>query len=332
VDFDRHTGQVTCVWCHPKATAIWEKEEAFHQDAFASLDAKAKADPDCVKCHVTAFNKDGTYPLEVDKEKRTTRKLGFSWGGEAEVNRHFLGVQCEACHGPNCGNKYSKEQLVEICEGCHNEEYPGFEGFDPDEAFKRMKHAAAGADEKVEFNTYAGIDSCFMCHWPNYENWKEHQASHVGAFQVLGEKDRKDPACLKCHTTGFSKDGVYLLEEEADRKSRRSGYALGGSPSQLAKFEGVQCEACHGINCGTYTTKERIRRQCEKCHSGECEQDDGFDWKRDYAKVKHRPPPGYEAEGDPKVLIEFLDLEEGLGTSKAYRMPLMVLFSNPPDG
>jgi len=332
VDFDRYTGKVTCVWCHPKATAIWEKEEAFHLDAFSSLDDKAKADPACVKCHVTAFNRDGEYPLEIDEEKRTVRKLGCTWGGDAEVNRHFLGVQCEACHGPNCGNKYTKAELEEICTGCHNEEYPGFEGFDAESAFKRMKHAAVGADEKVSFDAYAGVDSCSMCHWPNSGSWKERQAAHVRAYEVLGEKDRENAACLKCHTTGFSRDGVYPLEEEPDRESRRSGYSFGGSAVALEKFRGVQCEACHGINCGTHTTTERIREQCEKCHSGECEKDDGFDWKRDYEKVRHLPPPDYEPAGDPKVLIEFYELEEGLETAKAYRMPLMVLFSNPPDG
>ena len=125
-----------------------------------------------------------------------------------------------------------------------------------------------GADERVEFNTYAGVDACFMCHWPNYGTWKEHQVSHVGAFEVLHEKDREDPACLECHTTGFSQDGMYPLEDEANRKDRRSGYALGGPAADLENFEGVQCEACHGINCGTYTTKDRIKKQCEKCHSG----------------------------------------------------------------
>jgi hypothetical protein len=248
------------------------------------------------------------------------------------VNRHFLGVQCEACHGPNCGNKYSKADLEAICLGCHNDEYPGFEGFDVEAAFKRMKHAAAGADEKIVFDAYAGVDSCFMCHWPNYGSWTEHQASHARAFEVLEEKDRENPTCLKCHTTGFSSGGAYPLEEASNRKSRRSGYAFGGAAETLKRFRGVQCEACHGINCGTFTTADRIRKQCEKCHSGECEKDDGFDWKRDYEKVRHRPPADYEPSGDPKVLIEFYDLEDGLQTAKTYRMPLMVLFSNPPDG
>lgn len=332
VDFNRYTGKVTCVWCHPKATEIWEREEAFHRDAFASLTEKARKNPDCVKCHVTAFNQDGEYPMETDEEKRTVRKMGYAFGGDSEVNALFTGVQCEACHGPNCGNKYDRDQLVEICEGCHNEEYPGFDGFDVEASLKRMKHAVAGADEKVVFDTWVGVDSCNMCHWPNYGAWQKAQGPHVRAFEVLDEAARQNPVCLKCHTTGFNADGVHPLEEEKDQERYRSGYSLAASAEDRAKFEGVQCEACHGINCGTFTTADRIKKQCEKCHSGECEADDGFDWERDYEQVRHRPPADYEADADPKVLIEWLDLEEGLETAAAYRMPLLIVFSNPPDG
>jgi len=277
VDFDRYTGAVTCVWCHPKATAIWKKEEAFHVKAFESLTAEARKKLECVKCHVTAFNQDEIYPFE-EWEKATERKLGYTWGGDAEVNRHFEGVQCEACHGPNCGNKYSRERLIATCVKCHNEESPDFKGFDADEALKKLKHAKVGAVEKIDYNTYVGLDGCFMCHWPNYQAWKRDQQVHVNAFQVLDEAGRKDPACLKCHTTGFNQGGVYPLAEKEKERSRASGYTYGGDPAVNRKFEGVQCEACHGINCGTYTEVERIRPQCVKCHSGECAHDRGFDF------------------------------------------------------
>lgn len=332
VDFDRYTGKVTCVWCHPKATAIWEKEETFHRDAFAKLDEKARANPACVKCHVTAYNRDGEYPMEWDEAKRNTRKMGYTWGGDAEVNALFTGVQCEACHGPNCGNRYDRADLEAACRKCHNEEYPGFTGFDPKTAFARMKHAAVGADEHVTFDAYAGVDACFMCHRPNYETWQKDQAAHAKAYEVLDEAGRKDPACLKCHTTGFHREGSYPLEEPEDRTSRRGGYEPGGAAEANAKFLGVQCEACHGINCGTYVTKERIAKQCVKCHSGECEHDAGFSFERDYPKVEHRPPADYVDTGERKVLIEWYDLGEGLETAANFRMPLLVLFSNPPDG
>jgi len=332
VDFDRYTGTVTCVWCHPKATALWEKHEAFHRDAYGVLDEASRGKPECVKCHVTAFNQDGVYPLEPDEEKRTARKMGYTWGGDPKVNELFLGVQCESCHGPNCGNKLSEDELLERCEACHNDEYPGFTGFDAKEALKRMKHAEATADENLVFDTYAGVDSCFMCHWPNFGAWQGQQQGHVNAFAVLDEEGRKNPACLRCHTTGFSRDGSYPLDELKEGENRRSGYSFGGPAAQLAKFEGVQCEACHGINCGTYTTKDRIRKRCEKCHTGECDADDGFDWEQDYEAVRHRPPADYEDTGERKVLLEWVDLEDGLEIAKTFRMPLLVMFSNPPDG
>ena len=57
------------------------------------------------------------------------------------------------------------------------------------------------------------------------------------------------------------------------------------------------------------------------------------DWDKDYGRVKHRPPPDYvEAEADRKVVIEWYDLEDGLEVAGRFRMPLLVVFSNPPDG
>ncbi len=330
VDFNRYTGVVTCVWCHPKATAIWNESEAFHRDALKILDEKSRANPECVKCHVTAFNRDGVYPFEEDESDRKGRLMGFTWGGDPEVNRQFEGVQCEACHGPNCGNKYSRTRLERTCRRCHNEEYPGFTGFDYEKYVARLKHTSVGMDEKVEYNTFAGLDGCFMCHWPNFGTWKAQQAPHVNAFAVLDEEGKKNPDCLKCHTTGFSRDGKYPLEE---KQGLRGGYAFGAPAGENAKYEGVQCEACHGINCGTFTTVDTIKPRCARCHSGECAHDKGFEFARDLEKVKHRPPESFVAkDGDRKVLIEWYDLETALEIARAFRMPILVIFSNPPDG
>lgn len=331
VNFDRYTGVVSCVWCHPKATEIWRKEEQFHVNTFSRLDEDARKLPKCVKCHVTAYNRKGVYPFE-DEAKQKVRKLGYTMGGDPDVNQHFLGVQCEACHGPNCGNKYSKERLVEGCRKCHNEESPHFKGFEPEKALARLKHAEVGAFEKIDYNLYTGLDGCFMCHRPNFEAWRRDQKPHADAYAVLDEKGRQDPKCLKCHTTGFHQDGFYPLEEKGKERSRRAGFAFGGDPAENRRFEGVQCEACHGINCGTYTTVERIKPQCVQCHSGECANDKGFDWERDYAKVKHKPPADYVPAGEPKVIIEWYDWGKGLETAKAFRIPLLVVLSNPPDG
>lgn len=331
VDFDRFTGAVSCVWCHPEVSAIWKAEESFHAETFARLDAEALQNPKCVKCHVTAFNKGGVYPFE-EGAKRKSRKMGYTMHGDPEVNRYFTGVQCEACHGPNCGNKYSKEKLAAGCLKCHNEESPHFKGFDPETAMARIKHGRVGATEKIDYDAYVGLEGCFLCHWPNHEAWKRDQDFHKNAYAVLDEKGRQDPQCLKCHTTGFHADGRHPMEEEGKQHARRSGFAFGGDPARNRGFEGVQCEACHGINCGTLTTAAEIRKRCEACHSGACAHDQGFVWERDYEKARHRPPPGYIATGDPKVVLEFYDLDQGLETAGAFHVPLLVVLSNPPDG
>ena len=333
VDFDRYVGVVSCEWCHPKATAVWKESEAFHLRAFDLLGEDDRNRVECLPCHVTAFNDEGIYPLE-NENKRTQREAGYTWNGDHDVNRYFEGVQCEACHGPNCGNKYSREQLTSICRKCHPK--PGSQhGFDVEQALARMTHAHVGADERVDYDTYAGQDACFMCHWTNYQAWTRDQQPHARAYDVLDAAGRENPDCLRCHTTGFNQEGLYPLEEEGQRSSRRSGFTFGGDPDLNERFHGVQCEACHGINCGTYTGRERIRRQCENCHSGECENDRGFHWETHYEKVRHKPPEGYSvsAAGEgSKVIIDWYDWSRGIQTAEAYRMPLLVVLSNPPDG
>ena len=88
VDFDRYTGAGTCVWCHPEASRLWHAEESFHVQAYELLDEEARGRPECVKCHVTAFNLDDHYPLE-DEAKRDDRELGFTWGGDPVLNARF---------------------------------------------------------------------------------------------------------------------------------------------------------------------------------------------------------------------------------------------------
>ena len=331
VDFDRFTGEASCVWCHPDASAIWREKEAFHRSAYSLLDDDARRRPECVKCHVTAFNQDGFYPLELG-EKQRTRKLGFTFAGDPEVNAHFEGVQCEACHGPNCGNRYSKKQLVQTCLRCHNEECPEFTGFSASEAWGRLAHTEVGAIEEVDYESFVGLESCFMCHRPNYEAWRRDQGPHVEAFTVLSPAAREDPACLKCHTTGFNRDGVHPHEAAGGEEIHRAGYTFGGDPAANAKFEGVQCEACHGINCGTFTVEEEIAPRCLSCHSGECANDDGGLTPADFAAVRHRPPADYAAAGPTKVTLEWYDLEKGKEVARAWRLPLLVMLSNPPDG
>ena len=112
---------------------------------------------------------------------------------------------------------------------------------------------ALHAEGKFE---YVGVKKCKTCHKKEkignqYGKWKEMK--HAKAFESLKTDKAKEAAaklgiddptrsekCLKCHTTGFGE----------------GGYDLSKSPEENAKFEGVQCEACHGP--GSVYRKKKI--------------------------------------------------------------------------
>lgn len=75
----QYVGASTCLNCHAKEYAIWEKSG--HAHAMATLERKNQQfDTECVGCHVVGFNKGGFQTL------LTTPQLA--------------NVQCESCHGP----------------------------------------------------------------------------------------------------------------------------------------------------------------------------------------------------------------------------------------
>jgi hypothetical protein len=103
-----------------------------------------------------------------------------------------------------------------------------------------------GGSLQAAERSYVGIKKCKMCHKTSkignqYGIWEK--SAHAKAFEALKSDTAKavakklgieDPTtsekCLKCHTTGFG----------------AGGYDLKKSAEENAKFEGVQCEACHG--------------------------------------------------------------------------------------
>jgi len=331
VDFDQYTGIDNCSWCHPSIIAAWKEKESFHARAFDALDESARKRPECLKCHVTGFNENGVYPLESGRY-RTKRKLGYTFGGDPSLNALFEGVQCEACHGPNCGGKKPMDEMIARCRGCHTPEgNPHYKEFEPGRFLAKIKHKAIGVEE-VSYDRFAGLVSCKMCHYPNFLTWKRDQAAHARAYADLPPAGRKNEKCLACHTTGFNSGGIHPMEDPERRSSLKGGFTWKGDPEKNAAFEGVQCEACHGINCGTYTEADQIRRRCERCHSGACGHDDGFSWDRDYAVVRHRAPEAAAVGRSPKIRIHYYDFEEGRGVALKFNRPLFVLLSNPPEG
>jgi len=94
---------------------------------------------------------------------------------------------------------------------------------------------------------FGGEKGCRACHPREHEHWAA--TAHARAYDTLVKKDKtSDPSCLACHTTGQ------------------------GSPSKTnARFENVQCEACHGPAKGhpdfRIDFKKVAEDDCRKCHT-----------------------------------------------------------------
>ena len=142
--------------------------------------------------------------------------------------------------------------------------------------------AAAGQDFK-----YIGAAKCKMCHnkpekGEQYNKWAA--GPHANALKVLSEAERKDPKCVKCHSTAAAVDAS-LIET-------------------LTFDEGISCESCHGpgsaykaipvmkdraqsIQKGLILPDEKV---CRKCHNAESPHYKEFNFEEFYAKIKHTDP------------------------------------------
>ncbi len=73
---------------------------------------------------------------------------------------------------------------------------------------------------------YVGVTKCRLCHMEQYNTWKETKMAH--AFEALQGDEVKNPDCVKCHVTGYGKEGGF---KDVD---------------STAGMENIQCEECHG--------------------------------------------------------------------------------------
>lgn len=134
---------------------------------------------------------------------------------------------------------------------------------------------------------YIGAAKCKMCHnkpekGEQFNKWSA--GPHANALKVLSEAERKDPKCIKCHSTAASVDAS-LIET-------------------LTFEEGVSCESCHGPGSGYKTIpimKDRAQsmaqglilpdeKVCRKCHNPESPNYKEFNFATFYAKIKHTDP------------------------------------------
>ena len=110
-----YVGAAVCRECHPDEFSEWVRGP--HAGAFSTLVEKNQdGNPDCLRCHVTAFGIPG----------------GYRPGGKPDLRA----VQCEACHGPGRRHRASPSSAILIqselsedaCRRCHNpENSPEFE-------------------------------------------------------------------------------------------------------------------------------------------------------------------------------------------------------------
>jgi hypothetical protein len=133
---------------------------------------------------------------------------------------------------------------------------------------------------------HVGSDACRSCHAKEYESWAA--GPHARALATLETKHKAgDANCLKCHTTGFGREG---------------GLQPGAPASAHPDLARVGCESCHGPG-GEHVTaptkKAAIVSLGDKCDScvilqicGSCHDDvndPGFEFevKAKIDKIRH---------------------------------------------
>jgi len=111
--------------------------------------------------------------------------------------------------------------------------------------------AVSAPSAASEEHAYIGSSKCKKCHIKQYKSWE--QTKMAQSFEVLRSGQRAeqkqgagldpdkdytaDPECLRCHTTGYGKDGGFVDE------------------ATTPELVGVGCEICHGAG-GTYVADE----------------------------------------------------------------------------
>ncbi|MFH2201839.1 MAG: cytochrome c family protein [Elusimicrobiota bacterium] len=104
---------------------------------------------------------------------------------------------------------------------------------------------------------YIGVKKCKMCHMKQFKTWES--SKHANNFAALQGDEKKNPECLKCHTTGFG----------------QGGYELAKSDEENSAFINTQCEACHGPGGDHFkapkdqkkATIQKEVKNCSNCHN-----------------------------------------------------------------
>lgn len=143
-------------------------------------------------------------------------------------------------------------------------------------SFGQVRMGYAQTDKE----SYAGAEKCAMCHDDLVRSWKTTR--HAKALESLKKKSQDNlPSCVKCHVTGFQKDGGFVDQD------------------LTPELAGIQCEACHGPAEGHVANPVNKKKlvvspgesTCRTCHTV------GQDPKFDYS-VKKKLVHGNNLKGD----------------------------------
>jgi hypothetical protein len=112
--------------------------------------------------------------------------------------------------------------------------------------------------------SYVGSKKCKMCHKVQYDSWMKtkkfttFESLKPGNAVEVKEKHGLDPkkdyttdeSCLKCHTTGYGKEGGYAIPDAADEKAVK----------KAGKLAPVGCESCHGPGSAYVKEHKKIKK------------------------------------------------------------------------
>lgn len=119
-------------------------------------------------------------------------------------------------------------------------------------------------------SAYVSAGACAKCHMQQYVQWAN--SPHAQASNPLVNRQFEfEASCLNCHATGMQKADL---------------------PIAAARFQGVQCEQCHGPG-GDHAAKPakgyglvaNVQASCASCHTAKTSPH--FDFKAAWAKIKH---------------------------------------------
>lgn len=150
-------------------------------------------------------------------------------------------------------------------------------------------------EKEVDKLEFVGAQKCKMCHnltkfGKFHDDWA--QTKHAKAIEVLNDEEKKNPDCLKCHTTGYGKPGGFVSLEKTEALAN------------------VQCEMCHGpgeVHIKSKRGKEVLphawepeEKTCKVCHNPESPtwkedryvdpetgEKSGFNYKMAVQKINH---------------------------------------------